>query len=147
MDRDVEKYLPHRKPFLFVDEFDVTDDASVISGSRTFSEEDFFFKGHFPGYPVVPGVILVEAMAQCGGAGMVKRAQVPDNCDFFLASIKDVKFKRKVLQGDKFDMEVTTLRTMKNRFLIQHGRGSVNGEEVIEAEWICAMVPREESKG
>lgn len=147
MNPDVEKYLPHRKPFLFVDEFEVSDGAAKICGSRTFTEEDFFFKGHFPGYPVVPGVILVEAMAQCGGAGMVKCAQVPDDSDFFLASIKDVKFKRKVVQGEKFDMEITTVRTMKNRFLIQHGRGSVNGEDAIEAEWICAMVPREERNG
>lgn len=141
MDRDVEQYLPHRKPFLFVDEFEVSEDASTVTGSRTFTGDDFFFKGHFPGYPVVPGVILIEAMAQCGGAGMVKRACVPENCNFFLASVKEAKFKRKVVQGDKFDMEVTTLRTLKNRFLIQQGRGFVNGEEAVEAEWMCAMVP------
>lgn len=146
MDTNVESYLPHRKPFLFVDAFDISSDGKTITGSRAFTEDDFFFKGHFPGYPVVPGVILVEAMAQCGGAAMVKQAQVPDNSDFFLASIKDVKFKRKVLQGETFDMRITTVRTMKNRFLIQHGQGYVNGEEAIEAEWICAMVPREENK-
>lgn len=144
MDRDVQKYLPHRAPFAFVDEFDTTPDGVHIKGSRLFTESDFFFAGHFPGMPVVPGVILVEALAQCGGAGMVKSGRVPGGCDFFLASIKEVKFHSKVGLGDRFDMEVETLKTIRNKFLVQRGKGFVNGEVAAEAQWVCAVVPKSE---
>lgn len=142
MDRDIQKYLPHRPPFVFVDEFETTPDGNCIRGSRLFTTDDFFFKGHFPGFPVVPGVLLVESLAQCGGAGMVKSGRVPTGCDFFLASIKEVKFHSKVGPGDRLDMEVETLKTIRNRFLVQKGRGLVNGEVAVEAQWVCAVVPK-----
>ena len=72
----IEELLPHREPFLFVDKIEKYDDEEVI-GYRKFTEKDFFFRGHFPDYPVVPGVILIETMAQCGGAG---RPVLSRNC-------------------------------------------------------------------
>ncbi|RPJ09200.1 MAG: beta-hydroxyacyl-ACP dehydratase, partial [Spirochaetaceae bacterium] len=66
---DIEQLLPHRKPFLYVDKLEKATEEEII-GYKTFGPDEYFFKGHFPEYPVVPGVILVETMAQTGGAGV-----------------------------------------------------------------------------
>ena len=81
---DIKSLLPHREPFLFVDEIVSCDDNGSVS-IRKFTEDDFFFKGHFPEYPVVPGVILCETMAQAGGAALSFQKKVPDGSLFFFA--------------------------------------------------------------
>ena len=137
---DVKRYIPHRKPFLFVDAFEVRPDKTV-TGTRRFTEEDFFFAGHFPGYPVVPGVILVESMAQCGGAGLVWAELIPYRYFFFLATIKDAKFRRQVVCGDTARFEVATLRLTK-KLLRQRGMCYVGDELAAEAEWLCVITPQ-----
>lgn len=134
---EIKGIIPHRPPFLFVDEIEIGGD--VFKGRRTFREDEPFFKGHFPGMPVVPGVIMIEAMAQCGGAALVKTLNVSAKDGFFLASIKDAKFKRMVKPGETLDMEVSNMRVIANQFIIQHGRGSVNGELAVEATWTCGL--------
>jgi len=141
MDRDIQKYLPHRPPFVFVDEFDTDAQGETTVGNRRFTEDDFFFKGHFPGLPIVPGVLLIECLAQCGGAGIVKSGRVMADSDFFLLSIKEAKFHNKVGLGDRLDMEISTIRIARNRFIVQQGKGFVNGALAVEASWICAVVP------
>lgn len=143
MDKDVQKYLPHRPPFSFLDEFETTPDGMQINGRRTFRADEFYFQGHFPGLPVVPGMLLVEALAQCGGAGMVKAGRVPQGCDFFLASVKDVKFHCRVVPGDTLEMEVETVKTIQNKFLVQRGKGFAGGKLAVEAQWVCAVVPKD----
>ena len=138
IEHDVGKYLPHRPPFVFVDEFELSEDLMTCTGFHLYRPDEFFFKGHFPSFPVVPGVLLVEAMAQCGGAGVVKSGMYDLNGNFFLASIKSARFHKLVVPGDRFDMVVKTLRTKAN-FVVQHGVGSVNGEVAVEAEWMCAI--------
>ena len=141
MDRDIQKYLPHRPPFVFVDEFETDAQGETTVGNRRFTEDDFFFKGHFPGLPIVPGVLLVECLAQCGGAGIVKSGRVMADSDFFLLSVKEAKFHAKVGLGDRLDMEISTIRIARNRFIVQQGKGFVNGALAVEASWICAVVP------
>ncbi len=145
MDRDIQKYLPHRPPFVFVDEFETDEKGETTVGSRLFTDEDFFFKGHFPGMPVVPGVLLVECLAQCGGAGIVKSGRVPMDSDFFLLSVKEAKFHAKVGLGDRLDMEISTVRIARGRIIVQHGRGLVGGTLAVEADWVCAVVPHNHS--
>lgn len=129
------KYLPQRPPFAFVDEFETSPDGETTRGSRIFTEDEFFFKGHFPGHPVVPGVILIETLAQCGGCGIVKSGRVPEGSNFLLASIKEVRFRRIVRPGERLEIEIKTLRILRNSFIYQSGVGSVNGEVAIEASW------------
>lgn len=144
MFNDPENYLPHRAPFLFIDEYDVDAAGKRVTGSRTFTAEDFFFKGHFPGNPIVPGVILVETLAQCGGAGVSKAGVAPAGAIYVLAAMNKIKFRRIVKLGDKLDMEIKTVRVRKT-FLTQKGKGFVNGELAVEAQWLStfAEAPRE----
>jgi 3-hydroxyacyl-[acyl-carrier-protein] dehydratase len=130
----IEEILPHRDPFLFVDEAMVAEDGT-IQAKRLWKGDEFFFAGHFPKYPVVPGVILVETMAQAGGIG-AKLAGLAKDGLFFLAAVNNVKFRRQVRPGELFEMKVTNLRTSA-KLIKQKGEGYVNGELAIEADWLC----------
>ncbi|MCI7578402.1 MAG: 3-hydroxyacyl-ACP dehydratase FabZ, partial [Spirochaetia bacterium] len=106
---DIKSLLPHRDPFLFVDEIISCDDEGSVS-EHTFTEKEFFFKGHFPEYPVVPGVILCETMAQAGGAALSYQKKFEDGALFFFATLDKVKFRNQVRPGDKVRMEIKNLR-------------------------------------
>ena len=134
---DIEALLPHRKPFLFVDEIVSCDDEGSVS-TRKFTEEDFFFKGHFPEYPVVTGVILIETMAQGGGSALSYQKKFPEGSLFFLASVDKVKFRRQVRPGDTVRMEVKNLR-VSARMVKQSGIAYVGDEIAAEAEWMCLV--------
>ncbi len=134
---DMKQLLPHREPFLFVDRIEKATNEEII-GYRKFTQSDFFFKGHFPEYPVVPGVIMVETMAQCGGAGVKKLGTLASNALFFLATVSNAKFKRQVRPNDEVKMVITNLRIGPN-MLRQKGQAFVGTELAAEAEWMCIV--------
>jgi 3-hydroxyacyl-[acyl-carrier-protein] dehydratase len=137
MSNEIESLLPHREPFLFVDEIVQASNEKIIA-KRVFTEKDFFFKGHFPEYPVVPGVILIETMAQAGGAGLRKLGVLGGNALFFLASVDKVKFRRQVVPGDEVRSEIENLR-VSPRMVKQSGKAFVGDELAAEAEWMCLV--------
>lgn len=137
MGAEIEKLLPHRAPFLFVDEIIEADSEHVVA-EKTFTKDEFFFRGHFPEYPVVPGVILVETMAQMGGAGLRKTGVIGDGALFFLGTVDKVKFRRQVRPGDKVRCEINNLR-VSSKMIKQAGKAFVDGEAAAEAEWMCLV--------
>ena len=134
---EIESLLPHREPFLFVDEIVEADDEKIIA-KHVFTENEYFFRGHFPDYPVVPGVILVETMAQSGGAGLRKLGTLAADGLFFFATVDKVKFRRQVRPGDELRSEVTNLR-VSPKMIKQSGKAYVGDELAAEAEWMCLV--------
>lgn len=135
--KDIESLLPHRKPFLFVDEIISCDEEGSVS-IHTFTEEEFFFKGHFPEYPVVPGVILVETMAQAGGAALSFQKKFEEGSLFFLGTVDKVKFRNQVRPGDTARMEIKNLR-VTSHMVKQSGKLYVDDTLCAEAEFMSLV--------
>jgi 3-hydroxyacyl-[acyl-carrier-protein] dehydratase len=131
--KDPKALIPHREPFLFVDRIEKADQTGIV-GYRRFPAREAFFAGHFPRYPVVPGVILLETMAQVGGAGM--RIIDPDRPEiYYFATMDKVRFRRQVRPDEEVRVEVTTLRSGK-KVVRQSGKAFVGSELAAEAEWM-----------
>ncbi|MEX0801854.1 MAG: 3-hydroxyacyl-ACP dehydratase FabZ [Candidatus Binatia bacterium] len=136
--RDILKYLPHRYPFLLVDRILEIQGEEKIVGIKNVSFNENFFQGHFPNRPVMPGVLICEAMAQVGAIFVHNaRGGMEDNKVFVLTGLDNVKFKRPVEPGDQLRMELTCLKR-RGSFWKMHGTASVDGKLVAQAE-ISAM--------
>ena len=136
-DVEIEALLPHRKPFLFVDNIIFSNDEGSES-TYTFKEDEAFFAGHFPGNPIVPGVILIETMAQAGGAALVHINKIGKDKLFFLASISKAKFKKMVLPNIQLRIKIKNLRVSPN-MIRQAGTILIEDEVAAEAEWMCLV--------
>jgi 3-hydroxyacyl-[acyl-carrier-protein] dehydratase len=129
----IVSWLPHREPFLFVDSVRI--EGKTIVASRLFRADEWFFKGHFPAYPVVPGVLLVETLAQAGGVGTKMMGVVPRGL-FVLARIRSATFRRQVRPGDTLDIVITNIKA-SSLIVHQKGVGRVGDEIAVEAEWLA----------
>ncbi|MCA9396346.1 MAG: 3-hydroxyacyl-ACP dehydratase FabZ [Candidatus Omnitrophica bacterium] len=134
---DIKKLLPHREPFLFVDVIEQLTEE-YVSGYRDIREDEYFFKGHFPGNPVMPGVLMVEALAQTLGVMVLSTATHRGKIGFF-ASIDKVKFRGIVRPGSRIHLEAKKVKERKS-FFSGTGKVTVDGKVVCEAELMLATM-------
>lgn len=137
----IQAILPHRYPFLLVDRIIEYDPGKRVVGIKNVTLNEPFFAGHFPGAPVMPGVLIVEAMAQTAGVMML--ANLPDRESklVFFTGINAAKFRRPVVPGDQLRLELTVLR-LRPRYIKLRGEAYVDGEMAAEAEISSALVDR-----
>jgi 3-hydroxyacyl-[acyl-carrier-protein] dehydratase len=138
--RAIERLLPHRYPFLLVDRVIELEPRQRIVAIKNVTANEPFFTGHFPGNPVMPGVLVVEAMAQAGGlltmlSDTERDAASPKQ--FYLVKVDNARFAKMVVPGDQLRMEVTLKRTIRNMAQYE-ARAFVDGKEAASAEILCA---------
>jgi UDP-3-O-[3-hydroxymyristoyl] N-acetylglucosamine deacetylase / 3-hydroxyacyl-[acyl-carrier-protein] dehydratase len=138
---DIMKVLPHRYPFLLVDRILEIEEKKRIVGLKNVTINEPFFQGHFPGHPIMPGVLIVEAMAQVGGMLLLGSIADPDTKVVYFMSLDNVKFRRPVKPGDqlRFELDVVQLRGTVCKM---RGVGKVDGEVVVEADMAATIRDR-----
>lgn len=139
--RGIESLIPHRYPFLMIDRVDLITEEKVVA-RKMVSRNEPYFDGHYPGFPVMPGVLQVEAMAQAGALMACHTLKIdPAKTVIFLMGVDKVRFRRAVVPGDQLTIEVTPLRKGASVWKLK-GEARVNGELAAEAEFIASIQPR-----
>lgn len=142
---DIKRMIPHRYPFLLVDKVrDIVDGTSAM-GIKNVTVNEPFFEGHFPAHPIMPGVLLIEALAQTAAVLVVKTIDAIDkNLLVYFMAIDGAKFRRPVGPGDQVELHVEVLRG-RGKIWKFKGEARVDGEIAAEAEFTAMMVPPEDA--
>ncbi|MFP5228578.1 MAG: 3-hydroxyacyl-ACP dehydratase FabZ [Acidobacteriota bacterium] len=138
---EIMSILPHRYPFLLIDRVVEIERRKRLVAIKNVTINEPFFQGHFPGYPIMPGALVVEAIAQTGGVLLMPEVPDRDQKLMVFTSIERAKFRKPVVPGDQLRIEVSVL-TWKPRVAKMQGEATVNGKLACEATVMCALVPR-----
>jgi 3-hydroxyacyl-[acyl-carrier-protein] dehydratase len=139
---EIQKLLPHRYPFLMVDAIVEVERLKRIVGIKNVSVNEYYFQGHFPGKPIMPAVLIIEAMAQTGG--LLLLLDIPDRANklLFFVAVDGARFRRPVVPGDQLRIECNVLN-WRGDFCKLEGKATVNGELAAEGIVMCKMIDRE----
>jgi beta-hydroxyacyl-ACP dehydratase FabZ len=139
---EIMKLLPHRYPMLLLDRvLEIAEDGKKITGLKNVSANEQFFQGHFPGAPVMPGVLIVEAMAQCAAVLFLREIEDRDRKLFLFGGVDKARFRRPVLPGDQLILECEVLQRRASTVKVK-GTAKVGDSVVAEAELLSVMVDR-----
>jgi len=140
---DILRFLPHRYPFLLVDRVLELEPSKRIVALKNVTYNEEFFQGHFPDVRIMPGVLIVESMAQAGGILLFHSIEKPETKFVLFSKIDDMKFRRPVVPGDQIRIEAEVLR-WKNRFYYLHAKAYVDGEIAAEGDMVASMMERKD---
>src|SRR5271170_1464723 len=141
----IQAILPHRYPFLLVDAIEEMEQWKRIVGIKNVTINESYFQGHFPGKPIMPGVLIIESMAQTGGLLLLKEVPDREKKLLYFVSIDNARFRRPVIPGDQLRIEMNVL-AWRSGFCKLQGRATVKGELAAEAKLMCKMVDIEEEQ-
>jgi 3-hydroxyacyl-[acyl-carrier-protein] dehydratase len=139
---EIQKLLPHRYPFLMVDAILEVERLKRIVGIKNVSINEYYFQGHFPGKPVMPGVLILEAVAQTGGLLLLLDVPDRENKLLYFVAVDGARFRRPVVPGDQLRIEVKVLN-WRGDFCKLEGKATVNGQLAAEGTVMCKMIDRE----
>ena len=142
---DIQRILPHRYPMLLIDRVVEHQRKQRIVAIKNVTANEPFFMGHFPGFPIMPGVLIVEALAQAGGVLLLSEIEDRDDKLMVFSGIDQARFRKPVLPGDQLRLEVTVLGWRAN-FAKMQGHAYVGDQLAAEAVLSCALVPRQQDK-
>ena len=138
----IQKILPHRYPFLMVDAILEMERLKRVVGVKNVSINEVYFQGHFPGKPIMPGVLIIEAMAQTGGLLLLQEVPDREKKLLYFVAVDDARFRRPVVPGEQLRLEVRVI-SWRGDFCKLKGKATVNGELAAEATLMCKMVDRD----
>ena len=138
---EIKSLLPHRPPFLFIDSCEIIEIGKQGIGYKKFSADEYFFKGHFPNMPIVPGVILVEALAQTAGIVVAKSFSEESENSVLFISISNAKFRKRVSINDEIMFEVKIINKLKS-FYKFYGEAKKGSEKMCEAVFSAMIVEK-----
>ena len=141
--KEIMDCLPHRYPMLLVDRILELEEGKRVVGIKNVSINEPFFSGHFPGEPIMPGVLQIEAMAQVGGVLMLRSMKDPKDKVIYFMSVDKVKWRKPVTPGDQLRMELSVL-SQKGAICKMEGKATVDGETVCEGELMAMIADRKE---
>ena len=139
---EIQKILPHRYPFLFVDAIVEMERLKRVVGIKNVTINESYFQGHFPGQPIMPGVLIIESMAQTGGGLLLQEVPDRENKLLYFVAVDGARFRRPVVPGDQLKVEMKVV-SWRGDFCKLDGRATVDGQLAAEATLMCKMVDRE----
>ncbi|MGB2631022.1 MAG: 3-hydroxyacyl-ACP dehydratase FabZ [Candidatus Omnitrophota bacterium] len=139
--KGIMERIPQRYPFLLVDRVIDYERGKWIKAVKNVTMNEFFFQGHFPGEPIMPGVLMIEALAQAGGILAMMETDEEDKLAFFM-TINNAKFRKPVVPGDQLILHVAATKRVRKTIVQTHGEASVDGQVVCEADLMFSIVEK-----